>query len=217
MSHDLRQQRRPVRAARGVSPVKVTVAVVVSGVVVVALFAAGIAAERFSNGRPADATATSAAPAQAAPRKGDPVKTDPVKAGPAFGEAVRDGKFEFAVTRVDCSSATVSLKRLKRTADGKFCIVGLTVRNIGDGSKYFLGRAQTAYDTSGATYDSDELAGLYVNGGAEAFLQKLGPGEKVSGKLVFDVPERVQLDSLELHDSPLSGGVKAPLRDRHGR
>jgi hypothetical protein len=200
MSYDLRQQRRPVRAARRVSPVKVTLAVVISVAAVIALFMTGIIAERFSHGLPAAGTSTAATPVKAVP------------AGPAFGEAVRDGKFEFTVTRVDCSRTTVGLEHLKRTAEGKFCVIGLTVRNIGDGSKYFMGQAQTAYDTSGAGYDSDELAGLYANGGVEAFLQKLGPGEKVSGRLVFDVPKKAELASLELHDSPLSGGVRAPLR-----
>lgn len=201
MSHDSRHQRRPARARRGVSPVRATLAVVVPVAVVIALFAAGIAAERFSNGGPAAGTAP-ASPS--------------TPAGPAFGEAVRDGKFEFTVTRVDCSATTVGFERLKRTAGGKFCVIGLTVRNIGDTATYFLGRAQTAYDSSGDTYGSDELAGLYVNGGAQAFVQQLGPGEKVSGKLVFDVPKPVQLAGIELHDSPFSGGVKAPLRAGRG-
>jgi hypothetical protein len=207
MPYDLRQERRPVRAARPVSPVKVTLAIVVSAVVLVVLFAAGIAAEQFSHGMPA---AGSAAPVKAAPAKAAPT-------GPSFGEPVRDGRFEFTVTRVDCSRTTVGAERLQRTADGRFCVVSLTVRNIGDGSKYFLGRAQTAYDSTGAAYDSDELAGLYANGGVEAFLQKVDPGEKVSGKLVFDVPAKAELTALELHDSPLSGGVRAPLgRGRAG-
>jgi hypothetical protein len=202
MSHDLRQQRRPARTARRVSPVKATVAVVVPVAAVVALFAAGIAAEQFSHGLPDIATATA----------GKPV----VKAGPDFGEAVRDGQFEFTVTRVDCSRATIALERLERTANGKLCVIGLTVRNIGDDPKYFVGRAQTAYDTAGAAYDSDELAGLYANRGVDAFLQKVGPGEKVSGKLVFDLPKKADPAGIELHDSPLSGGVKAPLRPVRG-
>ncbi|WP_433788800.1 DUF4352 domain-containing protein [Actinoplanes sp. CA-252034] len=203
MSHDLRQQRRPVRAAKRVSPVKVTVAVLVSTIAVVALFAAGIAAEQFSHGLPAAGTPTPGPPAQ-------PVRAVP--SGPAFGEAVRDGKFEFTVTRVDCSRATVGLEHLKRSAEGRFCVISLTVRNIGESSKYFLGQAQTAYDTTGTAYDSDELAGLYANRGVEAFVQKLGPGEKASGRLVFDVPKGVELATLELHDSPLSDGVRAPLK-----
>jgi hypothetical protein len=206
MSHDLRQQRRPVRAAKRVSPVKVSVAILVSAVAVVVLFAAGIAAQQFSHGLPVAGTAagSTAGPAAASP--------SPKNTGPAFGDAIRDGQFEFTVTKVDCSRTTVGLEHIKRTAEGRFCIISLTVRNIGDDSKYFVGQAQTAYDRSGTAYETDELAGLYANRGVEAFVQKLGPGDKTTGKLVFDVPKKTDLTALELHDSPLSGGVRAPLR-----
>ncbi|MEV4279647.1 DUF4352 domain-containing protein [Actinoplanes xinjiangensis] len=200
MTHDPPQRRRPVRAVRRISPVKVSLAVLISAAAMVVLFAAGIVAERYSRGLPASGTTAVAGP---------PVAVVP--AGPATGEAVRDGKFEFAVTRVDCSRTTVVLDRLKTTADGKFCVVSLTVRNVGDGAKYFVGQAQKAYDAAGAEYGSDELAGLYANRGVEAFVRRIGPGETATGKLVFDVPKKADLITLELHDSPLSGGVRAPL------
>jgi hypothetical protein len=200
MTHDPPQRRRPVRAVRRISPVKVSLAVLISAGAMVVLFAAGIVAERYSRGLPAAGTTAVAGP---------PVAVVP--AGPAPGEAVRDGKFEFAVTRVDCSRTTVVLERLKTTADGKFCVVGLTVRNVGDGAKYFVGQAQKAYDAAGAEYGSDELAGLYANRGVEAFVRRIGPGETATGKLVFDVPKKAALVALELHDSPLSGGVRVPL------
>jgi Domain of unknown function (DUF4352) len=203
MSHDPRQQRRPVRPARPVSPVKVSVAILVSVAVVVVLFAAGIAAEQFSRGLPVVTTAPTTPPAK--------VEAEAVAAGPRPGQAVRDGKFEFVVGRVDCSRTTLGIEHLKRTAEGRFCVVSLSVRNIGDSSKLFVGPAQKAYDASGVEYGSDELAGIIANRGTEAFLEQLEPGEKVTGKLVFDVPEKTELTSLELHDSPLSGGVEAGL------
>jgi hypothetical protein len=191
------------------SPVKVTVAVLVSVLAVIVLFAAGIAAEQFSHGVPASTTpATPTAKAAAAP----PAKA--VADGPRPGDPVRDGKFEFVVSRVDCSRTSLGIEHLKRTADGKFCVVSLTVRNIGDTSKFFVGPAQKARDASGTAYSSDELAGIIANRGTEAFLEQLGPGETVTGKLVFDVPKKTTLTTLELHDSPLSGGVEAVLPDR---
>ncbi|WUJ09416.1 DUF4352 domain-containing protein [Actinoplanes sp. NBC_00393] len=40
------------------------------------------------------------------------------------------------------------------------------------------------------------------------------PGGRVTGKLVFDIPTKVQLAGLELHDSPLSGGATVALTRR---
>ncbi|BCY07215.1 DUF4352 domain-containing protein [Actinoplanes sp. L3-i22] len=191
MSHDLRSRRRPIRAARSVSPIKLTVALVGSGIAVIVLFAAGIAAEQYHSRRPVAATSPS-------------VKATP--AGPGLGDAVRDGKLVFVVSRVDCSRKTIGIEHFKRTAAGKFCVVSLSVRNAGDGAKYFVGKAQKAY-AGDTEYRSDELAGIYANRGTEAFLRKLDPGEKVSGKLVFDIPKAARLTRLELHDSLLSGGA----------
>ncbi|BCJ46005.1 hypothetical protein GCM10010168_49530 [Actinoplanes ianthinogenes] len=200
MSHDLRQQRRPVRAARRVSPLKVSIAVLVSVIAIIGLFAAGIAAQQYSQQRSA---APAAAQAAAAPPP-----------GPGLGDAVRDGKLQFVVFRVDCAKRTLGVEHLKRTAAGRFCVVSLTVRNIGDSATYFVGHAQKAYDASGTEYTSDELAGIYANGGTEAFLQKVAPGAEVTGKLVFDVPKPVTLTTLKLHDSLLSDGAEVSLRQR---
>ncbi|GAA2710425.1 hypothetical protein Apa02nite_081950 [Actinoplanes palleronii] len=182
------------------SPLKVSLAVVASLVVVVALFAAGIAAEQYSHTRSAAVTATTSPPAKVVP------------AGPGFGDAVRDGKFQFVVSAMDCSRTSIGVERLKRTAAGKFCVISLSVRDIGDGTKYFIGYPQKARDASGGEYRIDELASLYANHGTDAFLKKLAPGKKATSSLVFDVPRGVTLATLELHDSPFSGGVEVTLR-----
>ncbi|WIN00351.1 DUF4352 domain-containing protein [Actinoplanes oblitus] len=196
MSHAVRQQRRPIRPAKPVSPVKVTIAVVGSIVALIVLFAGGIAAEQYTRRQPAAATSP-------------PVQV--VKAGPGLGNVVRDGKLEFVVSRMDCSRTTIGVEHLRRSAQGRFCVISLSVRNIGDGAKLFVGHAQLAYDASGTEYHSDQLAGIYANRGTEAFLERLQPGEKVAGKIVFDVPKKAKLTTLKLRDSLLSGGAEIAL------
>ncbi|MEU4235799.1 DUF4352 domain-containing protein [Actinoplanes sp. NPDC026619] len=179
---------------------KPLLAALLACVAIAVLFVTGIAAQRFGNREPAAAAVTA------------PVKASPTHSrSPGIGDAVRDGKFEFVVSGVDCSRTTVGLEHLKRTAKGKYCIVSLSVRNIADGSQYFLGHAQKAYDAAGTAYGNDELAGVYANRDTQTFLQKLTRGERTSGKLVFDVPAQVKLVRLKLHDSLLSGGVDVTL------
>jgi hypothetical protein len=197
MSQDPRRPARPGRA-----PLNPLLAVLLAGVAIVVLFVAGIGAQRFGGREPAAASVT-----------GTPVKAKPAsKSAPGVGDAVRDGKFEFVVSAVDCSRASIGIEHLKRTAKGKYCQVSLSVRNIADASQYFLGRAQKVFDAAGHDYGNDEIAGLYANHDTETFLEKLEPGERVAGKLVFDVPKTVKLTTVELHDSLLSGGVKITLR-----
>jgi len=130
---------------------------------------------------------------------------------PGLRDPVRDGKLEFVVSRVDCSRSTVGLEHLKRTAAGKYCVISLSIRNIADRPKVFLGRVQKVSDAAGTEFNNDELAGLLANRDTQTFLRKIGPGSEVSGKIVFDVPERTTLTTMELHDSPFSGGVRVAL------
>jgi len=189
----------------GARPLKPLFAVLYAAAAVVLLFLVGVAAQRYASKEPAAASVASA-PAKA---KGKAAPAS--KAPPGVGAAVRDGKFEFVVSRVDCSRTSLGVEHLKRTAKGKYCLVSLSVRNIADGSQYFLGHAQKALDAGGTAYGNDEIAGIYANRDTQTFLQKLDPGERVSGTLVFDVPKTVKLTALELHDSLLSGGVRVAL------
>lgn len=203
MSYDPHPQRRPDPGARRGAPLNPLLAVLLACGAVAVLFVAGAAAQRYGSAESAAATAAASPPPKAKPSSRPP---------PGIGDAVRDGKFEFVVSRVDCSATSVGPEYLKRTAKGKYCVVSLSVRNIAGGSQYFLGRAQKAFDAAGNTYRNDEIAGIYANHDTQTFLEKLEPGERVAGELVFDVPKPVKLTSLELHDSLLSGGVEVTLR-----
>jgi len=191
MSYDPHPQRRP--------PLKPLYAVLLGAGAIVVLLVAGAAAQRYTTKESAAATVAPGRPAPETP------------ATPGVGAAVRDGKFEFVVSRVDCSHTSLGQEHLKRTAKGKFCIVGLSVRNIADGSQFFLGHAQKAFDAAGDEFGNDEIAGIYANREAGTFLRKLDPGERVTGSLVFDVPKTATLTTLELHDSLLSHGVRVAL------
>jgi hypothetical protein len=116
------------------------------------------------------------------------------------------------VSEVDCSKSRLGAEHLVRTAEGRFCIVSLSVRNIAGKSQYFLGSAQKMTDAAGAEFGDDELAGLYVNQHSQTFLRKIGPGGTVTGKIVFDLPKGTTPSAVELHDSFLSGGVVVALR-----
>jgi hypothetical protein len=139
----------------------------------------------------------------------DPVATR--DAGPGMGDPVRDGKFEFTVTKLDCSKSKVGSEFLNETAQGKFCIISVTVKNIGKKAQTFDGSSQKAYDADGTEFSNDTGAEIYANEGSPTFLQEINPGNQVKGKLIFDVPKSTKLTAIELHDSMFSGGVKVSL------
>jgi hypothetical protein len=207
MSHDQQPHRgvpRPVRKTRSGPRLGVVFSVVGAVGVLIVLFGVGAAAE--NRGRDSSPAAVNGP----AGRRSTPPRT--AAEVPGLGDPVRDGKFEFVVSRVDCSRSTVGLEHLKRTAAGRYCVLSVSIRNIADQPKFFLGRAQKVSDGAGNEYRDDELAGLAANRQNQTFLRKIGPGGEVSGKIVFDVPKGTRLTTAELHDSYFSGGVQVALR-----
>jgi len=154
-------------------------------------------------------TAAKAAPAKktAAPAK----KTQPAKSTPGLGDPVRDGKFEFVVTKVDCAKTKVGNEYLNKKAQGKFCMVSVTVKNIGKEAQLFHGSSQKAMDAQGTEFSNDGAAEMYANQDNATFLNEINPGNSAKGRLIYDVPKSVKLTKMELHDSPFSGGVEVSL------
>lgn len=109
----------------------------------------------------------------------------------AVGQPVRDGKLEFVVKGASCGHASAG----GRTAQGQYCLVELTVANIGDKPATFSGGNQKG-SSQGAEYKDDSAVYTTIN-----------PGNSVAATLAFDVPRDGTLRSVTLHDSAFSGGV----------
>ena len=128
-----------------------------------------------------------------------------------MNQPVRDGKFEFTVSGVQCGVTKVGTDVLNKTAQGQFCEIAVTVKNIGKEAQTFDGSAQKARDAGGTEYSNDAVAETYANSASQTFLEQINPGNQVKGMLVFDVPTNVKLARLRLHDSPFSNGVDVAL------
>jgi len=199
---------------------------------VIALIVVGQAVTGGSD--PAPATTASAPSAQPESRQADAPKADspkvetpkaetpkaetpkaeaPAPEPPAedrIGTAVRDGKFEFTVTKVQPGVAKVGDSFLEQKAQGQFVLVHVTVTNIGDEAQYFSDSEQKVKDVQGRQFSADTSAAIHIKGN-DVFLNEINPGNTVKGVLVYDMPKGAKPASIELHDSPFSGGVTVRL------
>ncbi|RBO92490.1 DUF4352 domain-containing protein [Nocardia puris] len=149
------------------------------------------------------------------PPSADPA--DPATPAPApepdaaqAGSAVRDGKFEFAVTAVDPPVTAVGDNPyLQSTAQGVYILVHVTVTNIGDRPQTYFGSNQKLIDDQGRRYENDTRAEINVN---DHLATPINPGNSVDVTIVFDVPAGTVPAVLQLHDSAFSGGAKVALR-----
>ncbi|WP_216917908.1 DUF4352 domain-containing protein [Nocardia noduli] len=126
------------------------------------------------------------------------------------GSAVRDGKFEFVVTRVDEPVGVVGDNPyLRSTAQGQYILVHVGVTNIGDKPQTYFGSNQTLIDDQGRKFENDTRAEINVN---DHMSTAINPGNSIAVTIVFDVPAGTVPAVLELHDSMFSGGAEVALR-----
>jgi len=129
-----------------------------------------------------------------------------------IGDTARDGKFEFVVKSVQCGQPSVGTNQyLTKQAQGQFCLLTVTVKNIGTEAQYFDASSQYMYDAAGNKFSADSQASSYANPDGSTFLNQINPGNSVSGVIVFDLPKDKTPTTAELHDSSLSGGVKVTI------
>lgn len=139
----------------------------------------------------------------------------PGSAAGKIGSKVRDGKFQFTITRV------THARKLGDTADGlgakaqgRFTVLHVTVTNIGDQAQTLDDSAQNVLDARGRQFSASTTADIYGNGGngGGVFLEQVNPGDSVHGRIYFDLPAGDTAVKAVLHDSELSGGVTVSLR-----
>ncbi|MEU2613099.1 DUF4352 domain-containing protein [Micromonospora sp. NPDC007271] len=128
-----------------------------------------------------------------------------------IGQPARDGKFEFTVKSSKCGVAKIGNDMLGEKAQGQFCLVTVKVKNIGKEPQTLSDSNQKAYAADGTEYSTDSGAAIYANKDQQTLFNEINPGNEVTGVLVFDIPKKVKLAKLELHDSPFSGGVEVSL------
>lgn len=169
--------------------------------IIVISIASGGGSKTPSTAQPANQAATPAAGGTAGTK---------APAVAAIGTPVRDGKFEFTVGGITCGLSEVGTAPLTKAAQGQFCLVDVTVKNIGDQAQMFFGSNQYAYNAAAQKYTADTEAAVYLPEANSLFVT-VNPGNQLTGKVIFDIPAGATLTKIELHDSAFSGGVTVAL------
>jgi len=136
---------------------------------------------------------------------------------PGLNQEARDGKFAFTVTSFSCGETAITQpdnSYSTATAQGQFCVMNLSIKNIGTVAQDFDASSQYVYDASSKQYSYSSDATITANPSSSQFpvYETINPGVSVSGIVVFDVPRGVTPTYAMLHDSGASNGVKVALQ-----
>ncbi|MGW4350752.1 DUF4352 domain-containing protein [Nocardia sp. NPDC004582] len=162
------------------------------------------------------ATSTPGAPVAAAGAPGNapaaPAPTTEKPPAPGLNTPVRDGKFEFTVTEIQTGIKTVGDNPyLRKTAQGSYTIISLTVRNIGKVPYGFSPSNQDVYDAQKRKFSNDAAAAINLQSDTSLYAE-INPGNSITAQVVYDLPTDSILDHIVLHDSMFSGGATVSLR-----
>ncbi|WP_433531869.1 DUF4352 domain-containing protein [Micromonospora sp. CA-263727] len=162
-------------------------------------------ATSVSNGAPtAESSAPASEEAPATSAAPEPAKTTAAPApkkskSPGVGDKVRGGDFELTVNGVKCGISQVGSDFLNTKAQGTFCKVSVTVKNVTKSAHTFHADGSlTAKDASGREFEADGEAGIYGNSDGQGFLDKINPGNSVTANVYFDVPKGTKLKTITL-------------------
>lgn len=170
--------------------------------------AAGRSAQSSTESGHSKARAAKAAPVAA---KKQEKAAGGAKKLPGLGDKARDGKFEFVIKGIHCGRQSVGSSFMAEKAQGQFCLVKMTVKNIGDEAQMLDGSNQYAFDAKGHKFENDTSAELTLEEN-KTFLEGINPGNSIAGTVIFDVPPRTKITKLELHDSAFSDGVDVAVK-----
>jgi hypothetical protein len=136
---------------------------------------------------------------------------EPTQETVKVGEKVRDDGYQFTVTKVTCGVSRVGDQYLGEKAQGKFCLVKLQVKNVGNEPIYFSDENQALVDTKGKTYSPDDEAWIYVDD-SDPF-GEINPGNTLKTTVPFDVSKRAKPDYMLLKAGVwgFSDGVRVKL------
>jgi Domain of unknown function (DUF4352) len=130
--------------------------------------------------------------------------------GPAIGSSASDGKFTFAVWKINCTKKTVNGALGSSTAQGHYCILDVSIKNTGKEAQTVFSSNMKLIDDQGREFKTDDMAQMNT-GQTDLWLKEINPGNQIDGQLIFDVPADAKIVTAEMHDSAFSGGVKIDL------
>jgi hypothetical protein len=116
------------------------------------------------------------------------------------GDPLRAGALELTVTGDRCGVRALSLATPAR---GQFCLVTITVRNLGQTTQAVTVADSDVISATGRRYPASAVASRY----AGALPASLPPAASRTGVVAFDLPRTEVIDRVELHPSALGGGV----------
>jgi Domain of unknown function (DUF4352) len=129
----------------------------------------------------------------------------------AMRQPVRDGAFRFTADEMQCGLHEIGPPDDYQSPTGQFCVITLTIKNVGTAPAIFADAIQKAYGADGVWFGSDSEAAFYANPDPDIFFNDINPGNTVRALVVYDIPPAGHILRLEVHENPTTRGAVIKL------
>lgn len=162
----------------------------------IAALAGGSGTSTTAGDKPVDAAQVEAPEATAGDQEKEKAE-EPTSKTYRVGQAVRGGDFEFVVHGTKCGIAQVGNDFLNKKAQGSFCRIEVSAKNVTKKAHYFHADGTVkATDSTGREFSADGEANIYGNKDGAGFLDEINPGNQVRAFVYFDVPKGAKLTTI---------------------
>jgi hypothetical protein len=121
----------------------------------------------------------------------------------ADSQTAKDEEVAFTIRSIRCNRTKI----LDEEAAGRFCIVGVNLRNESGAPISLQPKFQYADVSGERRFKASSNDGYYADNALSSPYREIAPGETIGGSFVFDIPFDTRLKTLELHSTEDSEGV----------
>lgn len=118
-----------------------------------------------------------------------------------IGEPATAGDMQFTVASMECGLDTIGAgpeNPFTEEASGQFCVLDLTVENVGDEAVQLSASNQHIYDSDERQFSSEAGYALALD---SPLFEQINPGTNFEGQIAFDVPADASISYAEFADS----------------
>ncbi|MCK4650510.1 DUF4352 domain-containing protein [Candidatus Pacearchaeota archaeon] len=125
----------------------------------------------------------------------------------SVGDSIQAGDFEWKITKFTTTKTIGSNPYLTTEASGIYLILEVEVENIGKSAKYLTDSYLKLIDDKNREFSPDSSVAFYLDSNQALLFEQVNPGIIKKGKIVFDVPENLDVINLRISSSLLSSTV----------
>jgi hypothetical protein len=122
----------------------------------------------------------------------------------SVGDSIQAGDFTWKITKSSTSKTIGSNPYLTTEASGVYVILDVEVENTGKSAKYLTDSYLKLIDDQGREFSPDTGAAFYLDSNQALMFEQVNPGITKKGKIVFDVPEGLNVVNIRISSNLVS-------------